>query len=337
MGMHPQFSGVPWNYSGQGYPSDFQQTGMMYPGSMRRTPSNQSMGGHPQQFFGWGPMGFGPPMTQQEMEMEILSRREVEPMWMGPPPRPSSVSQSQPVTPQGSFRRKSKPTMYREDQGNEMQVNERFNQNQQINRRSSTPRSLSRMNSSPIHFQETIQALEEEPLMVEGAQMPEGPWTCEHCTFINPKSSKICTVCCKTPSNGYRPTGNGNKPNTTAFRKGSTSSTNENEDIPVIQSKLSISREKQQATINLIESVERVKTPMDKRTKTVAKPSSMDEHDEEELDEEELQKQAKLHKMKINTKRPKGVTTRSSVKDSNEDVYGSVPIQTLTISPKIGI
>jgi len=33
---------------------------------------------------------------------------------------------------------------------------------------------------------------------------PEGPWSCEHCTFINPKSMRVCTVCCKTPVKGYR-------------------------------------------------------------------------------------------------------------------------------------
>jgi hypothetical protein len=384
MGIQQQFGGgggVPWNY-----PMDFQQAAMMgYPGVMQRTSSNQSMGGisqqQQQQFFGWGPMGFGHPMTQQEME--ILARRDSESsmMWGGqqsypqqqqqqPHQRPPSVTQSQPVTPQGSFRRKSRPPAFQHEEQRQqrydpdMDINShrqpyRFNDNQQIlnNQRPTTPRSLSRMNPSPIHFQETLRDLEEDAMLEFHHQDdPEGPWTCKHCTFINPKSLKICTICCKTHQSSQGPE---------MPRKGSSSSTNDNEDLPVIQSKLSISRgEKQQATINLIESVERVRTPTSKENQRRPPPPSPannnsnrsnkiienqrqkvkgEEEDEEEdggelddAEEQELINKAQHHQIKINTKKPKIISARSNMNDSNEDVFGIVPVQALTISPKIG-
>ena len=33
-------------------------------------------------------------------------------------------------------------------------------------------------------------------------------WECEHCTYHNPITRRICEVCCKTSSNSPRPTGN---------------------------------------------------------------------------------------------------------------------------------
>lgn len=372
--QNQQFGNMhPWNYppasgGSSGYPMEFQQAAMMgYTGSMRRTPSNQSMGGVPQQFFGWGPMGFGPPMSQQEMEMEIMARRGSESMWMQQgqqqqpplPPRPPSVTQSQPVTPQGSFRRKTRPSIQHEEQREQQFRNihqpppphERFVQNQQFTQRPPTPKSgLSRMNPSPIQFQETtIRDLEEEAaLEYAGSDTPDGPWTCEHCTFVNPKSTKICTICCKTPAHGYKSKPSkyaGGKPETHQ-RKGSSSSTNENEDIPVIQSKLSISRrgEQQQATINLIESIERVKTPTKDRKKLSSRPgfasavstNNNNEEEEDDDDQELLNQTAQHHQIKINTKKPKPVPIKSKMNDSNEDVYGSVPVQATTISPKIG-
>lgn len=373
--------GMPWNYQGNaGYPMDFQQAAMMgYPvGTMRRTPSNQSMGGIPQQqqpFFGWGgPVGFGPPMTQQEMEFELQARRGSQSaMWSGQgqsypqpqqaPPRPPSVTQSQPVTPQGSFRRKSRPPPPHHEQRQQEQtrrqemeiMQDRYNQNshnQSMNQRPLTPRGgLNRMAQSPINFQENLRELEEDARIeyqASSSDSPEGPWTCEHCTFINPMSTNICTICCKThrSSKSKKSSGSGGKPETYP-RKGSSSSTNDNEEIPVIQSKLSISRgDQQQATINLIESVERVRTPTKDRRpqfpsgtnhKNKITPNTGNENedeDEDNEDEEELENQAQHHRIKINTKKPKIISAKSN---SNEDVYGSVPVQGLTISPKIGI
>lgn len=31
--------------------------------------------------------------------------------------------------------------------------------------------------------------------------MPAGSWECEHCTFVNEKDTRVCLVCCKTPTN----------------------------------------------------------------------------------------------------------------------------------------
>jgi hypothetical protein len=383
MGMPQQFN-VPWNYPGHGYPPyDFQQqqqqAAMMgYPGTMRRTPSNSSMGGGPMppQFFQWGPMGFGPPMSQQEMEREMFAaRRGSEPPAFANQ-RGSSVSQ--PVTPQGSFRKKTRPSLNQERQqaAADARINERFIQNNQHisqQQRSTTPSSFVRVKpitsyelqgnggGNGMFSQSQLGRGNEEfetsssPNNAEMTESPEGPWTCEHCTFINPKSTKICTICCKTPSDGYRPMNkNGpNKPNSHS-RKGSSGS-EIHEEIPIVESKLSIFRgEKQQTTINLVERVEKVRTPTDPRspkqgvlrngissstTRKTEEPEDellLEEEngeDEDDLLDDELEQQAQQHQLTINTKKPKVVAALSN---SNEDVYGSVPIQALTISPKIG-
>lgn len=46
---------------------------------------------------------------------------------------------------------------------------------------------------------------EEEKAIVEDERGPPPPapdheWQCEHCTFVNEANSKICTICCKTPT-----------------------------------------------------------------------------------------------------------------------------------------
>lgn len=30
--------------------------------------------------------------------------------------------------------------------------------------------------------------------------IPQDEWECEHCTFVNPSGTRVCTVCCKTPT-----------------------------------------------------------------------------------------------------------------------------------------
>ena len=56
------------------------------------------------------------------------------------------------------------------------------------------------------HHQENMRNAEAETVttMFKVTESPEGPWSCEHCTFVNPKSTKVCTICCKTPLEGYR-------------------------------------------------------------------------------------------------------------------------------------
>jgi len=438
MGMpHQPFNNannnMPWNYPGHGYPAtpyEFQQqqqqqAAMMmgYPGTMRRTPSNSSMGGGPMpsHFFPWGPMGFGPPMSQQEMEREVFaSRRGSEPPVFANNQRASSISQ--PVTPQGSFRKKTRPSLNQERQqaAVEARINERFIQQQHQQQtgnnlsqqnRSTTPSSFVRV--KPIIPQDSLggpmtmtmnqnagrsyssqrnnnnnnnEDGEDEdrdsPNNIDGDELegPEGPWTCEHCTFINPKSTKICTICCKTPSDGYKPMNksgvNSNKSPSSSFgssrnnKQGSAeeSGSEIHEEIPILESKLSISRgEKQQATINLVERVEKVRTPTDSHRLSkqgmrrnaagprtpVPPPPPPQEDDDDDLDEENedeeleqnLERHAQHHQIKINTKKQttvgvgksKGVGNGGNgMSNSNEDVYGSIPIQTLTISPKIG-
>lgn len=46
---------------------------------------------------------------------------------------------------------------------------------------------------------------EEDNAIVEDERGPPPPapdheWQCEHCTFVNEANSKICTICCKTPT-----------------------------------------------------------------------------------------------------------------------------------------
>lgn len=46
---------------------------------------------------------------------------------------------------------------------------------------------------------------DEEKAIVEDERGPPPPapdheWQCEHCTFVNEANSKICTICCKTPT-----------------------------------------------------------------------------------------------------------------------------------------
>lgn len=42
----------------------------------------------------------------------------------------------------------------------------------------------------------------EEILVVDSIepQIPDQEWECEHCTFVNPAGTRVCTVCCKTPT-----------------------------------------------------------------------------------------------------------------------------------------
>lgn len=325
------FGGMPpWNYPLPGYPMDFQQAMMMgYPGgTMHRTPSTQSMGpsmnpsSNPHQ-FGWGPVGFGPPMTQMEMEMMAAHHRRGSEQFMNmlPPQQqqhPFQQSQrgvplSNPVTPQGSFRKKAGRHM-----SVEPDANRRLDRNLDLtnHRRSGTPSSFVRVPPSPSVFTsvppqgppsssgkskppakppsdqspddsyfsaerqqtESTGSSESTPELTEN---PEGPWQCEHCTFINPKSTKVCTICCKTPAEGYRPM-KGNKraggsissaakdksskfikdtpdSGSGSRRRDSSSSSGvaRGEPVPVVKSKLSISRDKQQAKVNLVSKVEK--------------------------------------------------------------------------------
>lgn len=37
------------------------------------------------------------------------------------------------------------------------------------------------------------------------SSIPESSWECEHCTFVNEAGTRVCTVCCKTPTTPARP------------------------------------------------------------------------------------------------------------------------------------
>lgn len=336
------FGMPPWNYPMpmQGYPYDFQQAMMMgFPGSgtMHRTPSTQSMGpsmnpasGPPNQqqpFFGWGPMGFGPPMSQ--MEMEMMTRRGSEQFMNLLPPQQSQrgVPLSNPVTPQGSFRKKTGRHMSVEPEFTR-RLDNRSGLDFSQNRRSGTPSSFVRVQPSsssvasspapsiPSAFastkpikppakppsnsdqspddsyfsaekQQLTESSESTPELTEN---PEGPWECEHCTFINPKSTKVCTICCKTPSAGFKPmkgkknavgakgrwgkkaasvdpvpsptksaSSSSRSRRDSSKESASSATTGTDEVVPVLKSKLSISRDQkqQQTKIDLVSKVEK--------------------------------------------------------------------------------
>lgn len=44
---------------------------------------------------------------------------------------------------------------------------------------------------------------EDKPEEIEApvvTQVPDIEWECEHCTFVNPAGTRVCTICCKTPT-----------------------------------------------------------------------------------------------------------------------------------------
>lgn len=40
----------------------------------------------------------------------------------------------------------------------------------------------------------------DKPVEENKTQIPNQEWECEHCTFVNPAGTRVCTVCCKTPT-----------------------------------------------------------------------------------------------------------------------------------------
>lgn len=54
---------------------------------------------------------------------------------------------------------------------------------------------------------ELLEEDEEEPMTAKGskdarslANIPESTWECEHCTFVNNAGTRVCSICCKTPT-----------------------------------------------------------------------------------------------------------------------------------------
>lgn len=35
-------------------------------------------------------------------------------------------------------------------------------------------------------------------------KIPKNSWECEHCTFVNESSTRVCTICCKTPTSNVK-------------------------------------------------------------------------------------------------------------------------------------
>jgi len=222
------FGMPPWCYP-PGYPLDpyhQQQMMMGYPGQLKKTPSNSSFTGSTPQFMGWPPyyppnMMMDPGLNHPMNSYHFDSGNESEPamsMTYGnqqqPPPLPP-----RPMTPQGPVvRRKTGSSSRRSEAPDEsrsvavMRGRERSpHPNQMAVRGNTAPPPEVHQESEEDSYLTTSNRVkrdrnEEEDnfVSIEVTTEPEGPWTCEHCTFINPKSTKICTVCCKTPSLGYR-------------------------------------------------------------------------------------------------------------------------------------
>lgn len=49
----------------------------------------------------------------------------------------------------------------------------------------------------PDEFPKEQDIIEEK---TELPSIPQDEWECEHCTFVNPSGTRVCTVCCKTPT-----------------------------------------------------------------------------------------------------------------------------------------
>lgn len=52
------------------------------------------------------------------------------------------------------------------------------------------------------------QESEEEEDNDEDEKCPENApytWECEHCTYVNPEGTRVCAICCKTPSADFHP------------------------------------------------------------------------------------------------------------------------------------
>ncbi|GJQ83843.1 hypothetical protein Trydic_g5700 [Trypoxylus dichotomus] len=46
-----------------------------------------------------------------------------------------------------------------------------------------------------------LQTKKSDDAPAQEVKMPDGSWECEHCTFVNESDTRVCSVCCKTPSN----------------------------------------------------------------------------------------------------------------------------------------
>lgn len=53
-----------------------------------------------------------------------------------------------------------------------------------------------------VHQQERIEEDDEmsSSNKEEPSQIPDSAWSCEHCTFVNEPGTRVCVVCCKTPT-----------------------------------------------------------------------------------------------------------------------------------------
>ncbi|XP_048520707.1 E3 ubiquitin-protein ligase lubel-like [Dendroctonus ponderosae] len=41
---------------------------------------------------------------------------------------------------------------------------------------------------------------DEDRALVNPVEVPDSSWSCEHCTFVNDPGTRVCSVCCKTPT-----------------------------------------------------------------------------------------------------------------------------------------
>lgn len=50
-----------------------------------------------------------------------------------------------------------------------------------------------------LHREELLEE-DEDRALVKSVEVPDSSWSCEHCTFVNDPGTRVCSVCCKTPT-----------------------------------------------------------------------------------------------------------------------------------------
>lgn len=70
--------------------------------------------------------------------------------------------------------------------------------------RHSVRASSSESDESPSESQKESEAMPEEeedsPAKERPSGVPQATWECEHCTFVNEAGTRVCSICCKTPT-----------------------------------------------------------------------------------------------------------------------------------------
>lgn len=58
----------------------------------------------------------------------------------------------------------------------------------------------SHSDESPSESEAMVEEEEDSPAKERPSGVPHATWECEHCTFVNEAGTRVCSICCKTPT-----------------------------------------------------------------------------------------------------------------------------------------